>query len=47
MVSQVETFQSAYGGKPDAAPWGADNAVFGFWIGINEFVPCFLFLVSG
>lgn len=37
LVSQVETFGQAYGSKPDSAPWTAENAVFAFWIGVNEY----------
>ncbi|CAI7587092.1 unnamed protein product [Penicillium glandicola] len=36
VVSQVASFETAYGQKPDTAPWTSDNAVFGFWIGIND-----------
>lgn len=38
MVTQVVTFQSVYSSKPDIAPWTSSDAVFGFWIGINEWV---------
>jgi hypothetical protein len=37
MVTQVSSFETAYGKKPNTAPWTSDNAVFGFWIGINEY----------
>jgi hypothetical protein len=37
MTSQVSTFESAYSNKPATAPWSSENAVFGFWIGINEY----------
>lgn len=37
MVCQVDLFQSTYSSKPESAPWTSENAVFGFWIGINEF----------
>lgn len=41
MVSQVQTFESTYSDKPEVAAWDTESAVFGFWIGINEFVlPC-------
>ncbi|RJE23685.1 cellulose-binding GDSL lipase acylhydrolase [Aspergillus sclerotialis] len=36
MVSQVNTFQNVYSQKPESAPWTGENAVFGFWIGIND-----------
>ncbi|CRL17048.1 Lipase, autotransporter EstA [Penicillium camemberti] len=36
MVTQVASFETAYSQKPDTAPWTSDNAVFGFWIGIND-----------
>lgn len=38
MTTQVATWQSTYSSKPGSAPWGSDTAVFGFWIGINEYV---------
>jgi len=37
MASQVGDFESAYSTKPASAPWSSENAVFGFWIGINEY----------
>jgi hypothetical protein len=37
MASQVASFQSVYSKKPHIAPWRSDNAIFGFWIGINEY----------
>lgn len=37
MTSQVGDFESAYSTKPASAPWSSENAVFGFWIGINEY----------
>lgn len=36
MATQVASFISVYGDKPGIAPWSSDDAVFGFWIGINE-----------
>ena len=39
MATQVATFQSNYSSKPKVAPWKSSNAVFGFWIGINEYYP--------
>ncbi|OJJ06243.1 hypothetical protein ASPVEDRAFT_139349 [Aspergillus versicolor CBS 583.65] len=36
LVSQVETFEQTYASKPESAPWTAENAVFGFWIGVND-----------
>lgn len=43
LVTQVDLFHSTYGNKTKAAPWTGENAVFGFWIGINEygFFLCF------
>lgn len=38
LVSQVEVFQDTYASKPASAPWKASNAVFGIWIGVNEYV---------
>ena len=40
LVSQVDIFDETYGTKPASVPWSADKSVFGFWIGINEYVPC-------
>lgn len=37
MTSQVATFESSYSSKPASAPWTSQDAVFGFWIGINEY----------
>jgi hypothetical protein len=42
LVSQVGIFDETYSSKPDSAPWTAENAVFGFWIGINEYVGSWL-----
>ncbi|OQE08277.1 hypothetical protein PENVUL_c010G06863 [Penicillium vulpinum] len=36
MVTQVATFETAYSQKPAVAPWSSHDAVFGFWIGIND-----------
>ncbi|KAI2681469.1 CAZyme family CE16 [Penicillium roqueforti] len=36
MVTQVASFETTYSQKPDIAPWTSDNAIFGFWIGIND-----------
>ncbi|KAK5800705.1 hypothetical protein VI817_002917 [Penicillium citrinum] len=36
MTSQVATFESSYSSKPASAPWTSQDAVFGFWIGIND-----------
>lgn len=30
-----------YAQKPETAPWDAKDAVFGVWIGINEYIPPF------
>lgn len=40
LASQVDVFQSTYADKKKVA-WTAENAVFGFWIGINEYVLFF------
>ena len=37
LVSQVDEFQSTYADKEDVS-WTGENAVFGVWIGINEYV---------
>lgn len=37
LVAQVDLFQSTYSRKTKAAPWTGENAVFGFWFGINEY----------
>jgi len=37
MATQVASFHSIYGNKPDAAPWTFDDAMFAFWIEINEY----------
>ena len=39
MTTQVDDFVQAYGDKPESTPWSSENAVFGFWIGINEYCP--------
>lgn len=44
MVTQVATFQSIYSSKPEIAPWTSSDAVFGFWIGINEWAAILLFI---
>ncbi|KAE8353989.1 GDSL lipase/esterase [Aspergillus coremiiformis] len=36
LASQVKIFDETYSKKPASAPWTAENAVFGFWIGIND-----------
>ncbi|KAJ5888300.1 Acetylesterase [Penicillium taxi] len=36
MTSQVATFQYVYSNKSGFAPWKSSDAVFGFWIGIND-----------
>ncbi|KAL2863830.1 SGNH/GDSL hydrolase family protein [Aspergillus lucknowensis] len=36
LVQQVDTFEQTYSSKPESAPWTSGNAVFGFWIGIND-----------
>jgi hypothetical protein len=37
LVGQVKTFYAAYSSKPASAPWTSEDAVFAFWIGINEY----------
>ncbi|PYH98196.1 hypothetical protein BO71DRAFT_461942 [Aspergillus ellipticus CBS 707.79] len=34
--SQIKLFEDVYSTKPITAPWTSENAVFGFWIGIND-----------
>ncbi|KAJ5774230.1 hypothetical protein N7457_009126 [Penicillium paradoxum] len=36
MTTQVGLFETTYSQKPASAAWSSDNAVFGFWIGIND-----------
>lgn len=36
LVSQIGVFQSTYKNMPASAPWDSEDAVFAFWIGINE-----------
>ncbi|KAJ5103249.1 hypothetical protein N7532_003778 [Penicillium argentinense] len=36
MTSQVATFEKSYSEKPESAPWSSKDAIFGFWIGIND-----------
>lgn len=44
LVSQVNSgFAPHYSNKPESAPWTGDDAVFSFWIGINEYVSLFPF----
>lgn len=39
LVFQVESdFKAHYSSKPVSVRWKSDNAVFAFWIGINEYV---------
>ncbi|GKZ57263.1 hypothetical protein AnigIFM49718_002573, partial [Aspergillus niger] len=35
LASQFRLFEDVYAAKPASAPWSADDAVFGVWIGIN------------
>ncbi|KAJ5943871.1 hypothetical protein N7516_004039, partial [Penicillium verrucosum] len=35
--ADIRDFELAYS---ISAPWSSDNAVFGFWIGINEYLIC-------
>lgn len=37
VTTQVGEFELAYGKRPTSTPWNSENAVFGFWIGINEY----------
>ncbi|RHZ62124.1 uncharacterized protein CDV56_101108 [Aspergillus thermomutatus] len=36
VVRQVSTFDAAYSSKPASAPWTSEDAVFTFWIGVND-----------
>ncbi|KAJ5773509.1 hypothetical protein N7457_008405 [Penicillium paradoxum] len=36
VTTQVGEFELAYGKRPASTPWTSENAVFGFWIGIND-----------
>ncbi|KAL4871410.1 hypothetical protein BDV12DRAFT_206535 [Aspergillus spectabilis] len=36
LVSHMELFEQTYSGMPESAPWTADDAVFAFWIGVND-----------
>ncbi|PWY91217.1 cellulose-binding GDSL lipase/acylhydrolase [Aspergillus heteromorphus CBS 117.55] len=36
VASQIRLFEDVYSSKPATAPWTSENAVFGFWIGIND-----------
>ncbi|KAG2025765.1 hypothetical protein GB937_002487 [Aspergillus fischeri] len=36
LVGQVKTFDATYSSKPASAPWSFEDAVFAFWIGIND-----------
>lgn len=36
LVDQVAVFSSSIGTKPDYAPWTAENAIAGIWIGVND-----------
>jgi hypothetical protein len=38
MTTQIGYFETSYSQKPASAAWSAGDAVFGFWIGINEYV---------
>lgn len=40
----METFQENYSSKPESAPWTGKDAVFGFWFGINECVPYYIWV---
>lgn len=35
-MDQVREFGASVAAKPDYAPWTADNALFGVWIGVND-----------
>lgn len=41
LASQFRLFEDVYADKPASAPWSAEDAVFGVWIGINEYIPSF------
>ncbi|KAI3022375.1 CAZyme family CE16 [Aspergillus niger] len=36
LASQFRLFEDVYADKPASAPWSAEDAVFGVWIGIND-----------
>ncbi|GLA37213.1 hypothetical protein AnigIFM63309_004094 [Aspergillus niger] len=36
LASQFRLFEDVYAAKPASAPWSAEDAVFGVWIGIND-----------
>jgi hypothetical protein len=36
MVDQVNQFSNSIAKKPSYAPWNAQNAVAGVWIGVND-----------
>ncbi|RAL11340.1 SGNH/GDSL hydrolase family protein [Aspergillus homomorphus CBS 101889] len=36
VAAQLRLFEDVYSSKPASAPWTSKNAVFGFWIGIND-----------
>ncbi|KAK5662462.1 hypothetical protein OQA88_8373 [Cercophora sp. LCS_1] len=36
LVDQVAQFSGSIASKPAYAPWNADNALFGVWIGVND-----------
>ncbi|KAL2192970.1 carbohydrate esterase family 16 protein [Corynascus similis CBS 632.67] len=35
-IDQVAQFSDSIASKPDYAPWSADNALFGIWMGVND-----------
>ena len=36
MTDQVNQFLAGAATKPSTAPWTSDNALFSYWIGIND-----------
>lgn len=38
LASQFRLFEDVYADKPASAHWSAEDAVFGVWIGINEYI---------
>lgn len=39
LAAQLRLFEAVYSDKPASAPWTSRDAVFGIWIGINEYAP--------
>lgn len=36
LIEQVQQFSDSIADKPSIAPWTAENAVFGIWMGVND-----------